>query len=451
MAKTKPNDIVVHRDWLRQFPVVSRTDGICVYDASGKRYIDASGGSSVVVGVGHGVKEIPEAMYEQSKQYSFYPTHLFTTERALELGELMSSLAPGEMKDACKIWLTCTGTDATDDSIRLARQHYVERGLTSRFTIISRWQSFHGNNIYIESVGGHTFRRNNYVPMFRETPHIPPAYCYRCPYEKTFPACDLMCARELERMICQSGKDYIAGFIAEPVVGAALGAVPAPPGYFMRIKEICEKYGVLFIADEVMTGLGRTGQMFGMDLWKVKPDMMSLAKGLSAGYLPLGAVAVRGEILELLKKKKSNIASGHTFSAHHITAAVGIAAVQYLLKNDLVSKSRENGAYLLKKLEKLLKHPIVGDVRGRGLFAGIELVKNKKTKQPFPSAKQMAARIGTETLKRGLISYPGTGSVDGVSGDHVFLAPPLIITKPQIDDMLSILDESIREVEKKVR
>jgi adenosylmethionine-8-amino-7-oxononanoate aminotransferase len=252
-------------------------------------------------------------------------------------------------------------------------------------------------------------------------------------------------------MIRQQGSENVAAFIAEPIVGASLGAVPPVDEYFGIIREICDKYDVLFIADEVMTGLGRTGQMFGMDLWKVKPDMMSLAKGLSAGYLPLGAVAVREEILELLKKKKSNIASGHTFSAHHITAAVGIAAVQYLLKNDLVSKSRENGAYLLKKLEKLLKHPIVGDVRGRGLFAGIELVKNRKTKQPFSAEEQVAARVGAEALKRGLITYPGTGSVDGVSGDHILLAPPLIITKPQIDEMLSIFDESIGEVEKKVR
>jgi len=447
MARTKPNDIVVHRDWLRQFPVVSRTDGICVYDASGKRYIDASGGSSVVVGVGHGVKEIPEAMFEQSKQYSFYPTHLFTTERALELGELMSSLAPGEMKDACKIWLTCTGTDATDDSIRLARQHYVERGLTSRFTIISRWQSFHGNNIYIESVGGHTFRRNNYVPMFRETPHIPPAYCYRCPYEKTFPACDLMCARELERMICQSGRDYIAGFIAEPVVGAALGAVPAPPGYFMRIKEICEKYGVLFIADEVMTGWGRTGKMFGVEHDGVTPDIIATAKGMSSGYTPIAAVIGRNDVWRPLQEHGTVFSAGHTLNANAVSCAGAAAAIRYLVSHDLTENSRVVGAYFLERMEELLGYRTIGDVRGKGLMLGFEIVSDKKTKQPFPPRMKMSARLQDIALAKGLIIYACTGCVAGVAGDMILMAPPLIISRPEVDEIMSLLKKSILELE----
>ena len=376
------------------------------------------------------------------------PSHCFLNQPSIDLAELLSSITP---KGLNKIWFVCDGSEATENAVKLVRQYQIERGYLSKSLVICRWQAYHGNTLGSLGFGGHTFRRRKYLPLFINSPHIPPAYCYRCYFEKTYPECGVLCARSLETMIRQQGSENVAAFIAEPIVGASLGAVPPVDEYFGIIREICDKYDVLFIADEVMTGLGRTGQMFGMDLWKVKPDMMSLAKGLSAGYLPLGAVAVREEILELLKKKKSNIASGHTFSAHHITAAVGIAAVQYLLKNDLVSKSRENGAYLLKKLEKLLKHPIVGDVRGRGLFAGIELVKNRKTKQPFSAEEQVAARVGAEALKRGLITYPGTGSVDGVSGDHILLAPPLIITKPQIDEMLSIFDESIGEVEKKVR
>jgi adenosylmethionine-8-amino-7-oxononanoate aminotransferase len=448
MPKTKPNGIIVHRDWQRQFPLVSHAEGIHIYDTTGKKYIDAAGGSSVVVGVGYGVKEIPTAMYEQSKKFSFYPAHLFTNERALELGELMSSLVPGEMRDRCKIWLTCTGTDATDDSIRLARQHFIERGLHSRFIIISRWQSFHGNNIFIEGIGGHSFRRNNYVPMFRETPHIPPAYCYRCQYEKTFPACDLLCARELERMICQCGKEYIAGFIAEPVVGAALGAVPAPPGYFLRIKEICEKYGILFIADEVMTGWGRTGKMFGLEHDGVTPDIIATAKGMSSGYTPISAVIGKNEVWEPLQDHSSAFRAGHTLNANAISCAGAIAAIRYLITSNLVENSRVVGGYFLEQLKGLLGYRTIGDVRGRGLMLGFEIVSDKKTKQPFPPEMKMSARLQDISFKKGLILYSCTGCVAGVSGDMILMAPPLIISRRQVDEVMAILKESIRELEK---
>jgi adenosylmethionine-8-amino-7-oxononanoate aminotransferase len=450
MAKTKPNEIVVHRNWQGQFPTVSRAEGIYVFDTNGKRYIDASGGSSAVVAVGHGVDEIPEAMFEQSKYFSFHPAHLFTNDRALELGELISSLAPGEMRGRCKIWLTCTGTDATDDSIRLARQHFMEQGLHSRFIIISRWQSFHGNNVFIEGIGGHTLRRKNYVPMFRETPHIPPVYCYRCPFEKTYPACDLLCARELERMICQSSQENIAGFIAEPVVGAALGAVPAPPGYFIRIKEICEKYGVLFIADEVMTGWGRTGKMFAVEHDGITPDIIATAKGMSSGYTPISAVIGRNEVWRPLQDHSSVFSAGHTLNSNAISCAGAISAIRYLVGHDLVENSRIVGDYFLGRLEELLGFRTIGDVRGKGLMLGFEIVSDKRTKKPFPSGMQMSVRLQNIALEKGLIIYSCAGCVAGVEGDMILLAPPLTISRQETDEVINLLKEAIKELERKI-
>ncbi len=286
---TEPNVHAVHRDWDRPFPIIVRTEGIYLYDDDGRRYIDGSGGSSVVTSIGHGVAEIAQAMFDQAQQFSFYPAHAFTNERFLDLCDLVVSLAPGDLKDASRVWITCTGTDATDDAVRLARQYWVERGQPSKYQIIARWQGFHGNTISVAGFSGIVSRRRIFQPMFVDSPHIPPAFCYRCPFEKTYPECDLLCARTLETTIRQQGPENVAAFIAEPVVGAALGVAPAPPGYFQVIREICDRHDVLFIADEVMTGWGRTGQLWGIEHWETTPDIIATAKGMTAGYTPLSA------------------------------------------------------------------------------------------------------------------------------------------------------------------
>ena len=259
-----------------------------------------------------------------------------------------------------------------------------------------------------------------------------------------------MCDSALEKTIRQFGPENVAAFIDEPVVGAALGAAPPPEEYFQIIREICDKNDVMFISDEVMTGFGRTGEMFGINNWNVKPDIMACAKGISGGYVPLGAIIADEKIFELMKKKRSNIITGHTYSAHHIIAAVSVAVIQYILNKDLVAKSRKNGSYMLNQMKKFLEHPLVGDVRGKGLFAGIEFVEDKKTKRSFAPNKRIANWIETEALKRGLITYPGTGSVDGAMGDHILIAPPLIIKQSEIDEIISILGESIGEVERQI-
>ncbi len=441
---SKPNEFAVHRDWEWKYPLIAKTEGIYLYDTEGNKYIDGSGGSSVVVSIGHGVKEIPEAMRKQAEEFSFYPAHMFSNARALELSELMAKQAPLGMKNNCKTWFCCTGTDATDDALRLARQYFYEKGEKNKHIVITRWQGFHGNSLSAAGYSGHTFRRRIFNGMFADSPHIPPAFCYRCYFGDTYPKCKLKCAKALENMICQYGPENVAGFIAEPVVGAALGAVPAPKGYFKEIRRICDKYNVLFICDEVMTGWGRTGKMFGIEHYGVTPDIIACAKGMSSGYSPLAAVMAKKDIWEPLEKNKSAFRAGHTLNANAVSCASGIAVINYLIKNNLVKKCDEAGKYFLKQMQKeLLPMKAIGDARGLGLMVGFELVKNKKTKESFPGKEKMGNRIQIEAFKRGLIIYACSGSVNGVEGDMILMAPPLIVTKKQIDEVIKILKETI--------
>ncbi|MCL6429833.1 MAG: aminotransferase class III-fold pyridoxal phosphate-dependent enzyme, partial [Anaerolineae bacterium] len=290
---SKPNERAVQRRWDWHYPLMARAEGIYLWDADGRRYIDGSGGSSVVTAIGHGVREIPEAMARQAKDYVFYPAHAFSNPKLLELADLIADIAPGELRNRCKTWMTVTGSDATDDASRLARQYWVVKGKPGKHIILGRWQAFHGDNIFAVSISGLSARRRLFTPMFRDMPKIPPAFCYRCYFEKTHPGCGLLCARVLEDAICQSGPENVAAFIAEPVVGSALAACPAPEGYFEVIREICDRYEVLFIADEVMTALGRTGKMWGIEHWDATPDIIAISKALTGGHYPVAAVVAR--------------------------------------------------------------------------------------------------------------------------------------------------------------
>lgn len=438
------NKYVIHRSWDWEYPVMSHAEGIYLYDINGNRYMDASGGSSVVVNIGHGVKEVVNAMHRQAEKFSIYPAHLFSNEKSLKLGEMISGLAPLDMKNNCKTWLTCTGTDATDEAIKLARQYFIESGKPTKYLVISRWQAFHGNSISAAGYSGHTYRRQLYLPMFLDSPHIPPAYCYRCPFNQDHLKCGLECAHALETTICQYGPEYISAFIAEPVVGASLGAVPAPEGYFEEIRRICDKYEILFISDEVMTGWGRTGKMFGIEHWGVTPDIIATAKGISSGYAPLAAVIAKKKIWDQLERNNSPMRAGHTLSNNAISSTAGIEVINYLIKNDLIRKSEEQGRYFLEKLkEEILPLKIIGDVRGKGLMLGFEIVKDKDTKETFPPKFNMSSKIEREAFKRGLIIYSCKGCVNGVEGDMILISPPLIITKNQIDEIIIILKEAI--------
>jgi adenosylmethionine-8-amino-7-oxononanoate aminotransferase len=447
----RPNIHAVHRDWDREFPVIERAEGIYLYDQDGRKYIDGSGGSSVVTTIGHGVKEISQVMYDQAQKFSFYPAHAFTNEKFLELSDLVVSLAPGELKEKSRVWVTCTGTDATDDAVRLARQYWVESGKPSKYQIISRWQAFHGNTISVAGFSGITGRRSIFQPMFIDSPHIPPAFCYRCPFEQKYPQCNLLCARALETTIRQQGPENIAAFIAEPVVGAAIGCQPAPEGYFQVIRAICDRYNILFISDEVMTGWARTGKMWGIEHWDITPDIIATAKGMTAGYTPLSAIIARDQIWAILEKNHSPFKAGHTLNANAVSCAGAIAVINYILKHDLVENSRQRGEQALIGLGALMeKHPIIGDVRGKGLMFGFELVKDQASKRPFESKQHLSRMFEIAASKRGLVTYPCTGSIEGVLGDMVLLAPPLVINESQINDVLNIIDASLGDIEKQL-
>ena len=441
----------VMRDWNRDYPVIERAEGIYLYDNEGTRYIDGSGGSSVCTSVGHGVEEIYTAMYEQAKKVSYAPTHAFTGGSILKLAEIVVKMAPGDMKNNSRVWFSLSGTDSTDDAVRLARQYWAEKGKASKYQVITRWQAFHGNNIAVAGFSGIPARRKLFQPMFIDSPHLPPAYCYRCPFEKTYPECKLLCARALETAIRQQGPENVSAFIAEPMVGAALAAVPAPDGYFQLIREICDKYEVLFIADEVMTGWGRTGKQWGIDHWGVTPDIVATAKGMTSGYIPIAATIARESIWSVLEKNHSPFKSGHTLNANIISAAAAVTSISYMERNKLTENAASRGKQLIKGLEAIAeKHQIIGRVSGLGLMVGFEFVKDKAGKTPFPQATNVSKMVEKAALKLGLVVFPCSGCVDGVDGSMVMLGPPLIITERQTDEMLAILDKAIADVERQL-
>ncbi|MBC8224183.1 aspartate aminotransferase family protein [Candidatus Bathyarchaeota archaeon] len=422
---------------------ITRGEGVYVWDEEGNRYIDGSAGP-VCVNIGHGVKEVADAVARQMAEISYAHSSHFTTGTVLEFAERLAKFAPPSLN---RVYVCSGGSEATEASAKLARQYHLERGEPSRYKVIARWQSYHGNTLGALSMSGNIARRRRYVPLLLDFPHIPPAYCYRCPYGKTRDACDLECARALDWEVKANGKSEVSAFIAEPFVGATLGSLPAPDGYFQMIREICDDHGILFIADEVMTGVGRTGKNWGIDHWGVEPDIITAAKGLSGGYMPLGACIVSDGVAEAFK---GPFAHGHTYGSHPVSCAVGAAVLEYTVKHKLVERSAKLGEHLHKRLGILHDHPTVGDIRGKGLFAGIEFVKDKATKEPFPADVAFYSRVVERCFQKRLLVYPGVATVDGYVGDHIQVAPPLVVTREQIDEIVSLLDEAIGEAEGEV-
>jgi adenosylmethionine-8-amino-7-oxononanoate aminotransferase len=446
MAEKVNVDHVFYRNPTKYYPTADRGEGVYIHDRDGKAYIDGSGGAAVV-NIGHGVKEIEAAMLEQAGRIAFtHGTH-FTTEAAIGLAERIVDMSPPGLN---RVYFLSGGSEAVETAVKMARQYQVDRGRPLKYKVISRWASYHGNTLGALALSGHTGRRRYYQPLIQHTPHIVPAYCYRCPFGLAPEKCAIECADDLERTILCEGPDSVSAFIAEPVVGATAGVLVPRDGYFQRIREICDRYDVLLIVDEVMSGVGRTGKNWAIDHWNVVPDMIVAAKGLASGYTPL-YVVVAGEAIHRVIREKSGIfVHGHTYSQNPLSCAIGIAVLDYLKKHDLVAASAKKGVFLLERLKTLLKHPIVGDVRGLGLFAGIEFVKDKKTREPFDPTLRLNILIGNRAFAKGLITYPGGGGADGVRGDHSLLAPPYIITEAQIDRMVRILDESIYEISREI-
>jgi adenosylmethionine-8-amino-7-oxononanoate aminotransferase len=418
-----------------------------VWDADGKRYLDFSG-SAAVNFIGHGVPEISAAMAEQAKQLEFVHTSQFTTPVAEEYARELLEFA-GENFRGGAVYFTCGGSESVETALKLARQYQVETGQPQRHQILSRAQSYHGSTLGALSVSGNKRRREIYLPMVREFAHVGIPYCYRCNYDCADGCrnCGLEYAAELERAIA-STHGQAAGFIFEPVSGATLGAVTPPPGYLQKIAEVCRRNGVLLMADEVMTGMGRTGRNFAIEHWQIVPDILIAAKGLSSGYAPLGAVIATKKVVDGIAS--GAFLHGFTYNAHPISAAAGRAVLDHLKKHGLVQAADSGtdqtiAAVLQRELSTLLELKAVGDVRGIGLLRGVEFVADKDSKQPFDPQLNFAARVTAAALKRGLLVYPTQGCVDGVSGDHVLIAPPAVISPQQISWAVGQLADAIGE------
>lgn len=446
MRYAHPAGHVFYRRAAHPHPMVERGEGAYLYDTEGRRYLDASGGP-LVVNIGHGVHEVVEAMAEQAAQAAYTHAAMFTSRPLEDYAEALARVVP---LPSVRFFFLSSGSEAVETAIKLARQVQMERGWSNRYLIISRWGSYHGTTLGALAVTGKPKMRRPYQPMLPEMPHIPPPYCYRCPFGLTYPSCGLRCANALTVEIERVGAENVAAFIAEPVSGATLGAAVPPPEYWPRIRQICDQHGLLLIADEVMTGFGRTGRWFALQHWGAVPDIVTMAKGTAGGYFPLSITAVRGEWVAVIVTGSGDFVHGGTFSHHAVGAAAGLATLRYLQKHDLVEAAAQKGKLLGENLRTALEGvSCVGDIRGIGLMWGVEFVAERASKAPFPPQMQFAQRVADAAFERGLIVYPGTGCADGVAGDLVMLGPPLVVTEEQVAEMVALLRQAIEAVAKK--
>lgn len=424
-------------------PVAVAGEGCYLIDADGKRYLDGSGGAAVSC-LGHSNQSVKDAVKNQIDDLAFAHTGFFTSKPAESLGDKLIAHAPAGLD---RVYFVSGGSEAVEAAIKLARQYHVERGDSDRHILIARRQSYHGNTIGALSASGNLWRRQMFQPILLETSHISPCYAWRDQQdgETTF-AYGQRVANELEAEILRLGADKVMAFIAEPVVGATLGAVPAVEGYFRRIREICDQYGVLLILDEVMCGMGRTGHIYACEEDGVAPDILTIAKGLGAGYQPIGAMLASATIFDTIANGSGFFQHGHTYLGHPVATAGASAVLDIIGTDDMMETVRNKGTRLRAALtDRFGQHPHVGDIRGRGLFQGMEFVKDRESKTPFDPAKAVNKIFKAAAFEAGLICYPMGGTIDGQHGDHVLLAPPYIITDDQIDELVDKLDIALKK------
>jgi len=444
-----PRSALFTRSFRKQFPAAVRGEGPYLWDADGHRYLDFSG-SAAVNFIGRGVKEIHAAIAAQASQLEFVHTSQFTTPVAEEYAAALLAFA-GENFRGGAVYFTCGGSESIETALKLARWYHVETGHPERYHVISRTQSYHGASLGALAVSGNRRRREAYLPMVREFAHIGMPYCYRCAFDCTDGCanCGRNYADELDQAI-RDARGAAAAFIFEPLSGASLGAVVPPVGYLQQIAEICRHHDILLIADEVMTGMGRTGRNFAVDHWSIAPDILVTAKGLSSGYAPLGAVIASKKVVDAIVAGSGAFLHGFTYNAHPISVAAGRAVLRHLQHHKLVAAADSTrpgtpAAHLRSSLETLRDAETVGDVRGLGLLWAVEFVKDKKTKAAFPAAQNFAGKVAEAAKKRGLLLYPMQGCIDGLSGDHTLIAPPATLTSDQIQWAVAELRAAITE------
>ncbi len=431
---------VFHRHTRMQLRYAVGGDGPYVIDADGRRYLDASGGAAVSC-LGHSNKEVVDAIKAQLDAIPYAHTSFFTTQSAEQLAEFLIERSPG----LGRVYFVSGGSEAVEAGLKLARQYFLEKGEPQRRHFIARRQSYHGNTLGALAVGGNQWRRESFEPLLITPHHVSPCYPYRdLKTGESEEQYARRLAEELESRIVEIGPETVLAFVAEPVVGATAGAVAPVEGYFRRIREVCDRHGILLLLDEVMCGMGRTGSLFACEQDAVKPDLIAVAKGLGAGYQPIGALLVSEDIYGAIERGSGFFQHGHTYMGHPTACAAALAVQRIIERDDLLANVRRQGELLKQRLtERFGAHPHVGDIRGRGLFIGLEFVEDRESKTPFDPATRLHEKVKREGMKNGLMCYPMGGTIDGRRGHHVLLAPPYIIDESHVTEIVDKLDTAL--------
>jgi adenosylmethionine-8-amino-7-oxononanoate aminotransferase len=432
---------VLHRSIAHRYPTAVSGKGIFVRDETGKEYLDASGGAAVSC-LGHSHPDIIAAMRAQLDNLEYAHTSFFTSEAAEELADDLVAHAPASLGHA---FFVSGGSEAIEAALKLARQYFVERGEPQRRFLIARRQSYHGVTLGALAVGGREWQRRQFTPLLIETHHVSPVYEYRERRpDETSEGYGERLARELDSKIAELGGRNVIAFVAETVVGATMGAVPAVPGYFKRVREICDRHSILLILDEVMCGMGRTGTLHACEQEGVSPDILAVAKGLGGGYAPVGAMLLHEKLFKAIADGSGAFQHSHTYTGHPLACAAALAVQRVIRRDNLLANVKKQGEHLARRLqERFGNHPFVGNVRGRGLFHGLEIVADRGTKEPFDPKRKLNVQIKREAMARGLMVYPMGGTVDGARGDHVLVAPPFIVNEGQVDLIVECLGDAI--------
>ncbi|NLX62123.1 MAG: aspartate aminotransferase family protein [Tissierellia bacterium] len=440
-----PKNYVFYRNQNWHYPRIVKGEGIYLIGEDGKRYIDGCSGSAVA-NIGHGNKEVAEFAKEQIERIAFTHLSRWTVDTIEKCAERIVSWCPEGLNH---VYFVSGGSEGTETAIKMARQYFIERDgrKTSKWKIISKWFSYHGATLGSLSMTGSVGRRRIYDPLLVDFPKITQFYHYRNPWgAKTLEETSILAAQELEKEILRQGPENVAAFISEPVVGSAAPGVHPEKVYFEMVREICDKYDVLFIMDEVMAGTGRTGKKMASEHFDAKPDILVVAKGLSSGYTPIGAAVCTDEVFETIMVKGSgHFIHGHTYAGNPLSCGIANKVMEIIERENYIENCAKQGEYLMEKLQDLYEYPIVGDIRGKGLMIGIEFVKDQETKEPFDTSVDLKGKITVNALDEGLVVYPGGGSVDGVRGDHILLAPPINITKEEVDLLYERLEKAIKK------
>ncbi len=442
MTQQKNSRVFYAQGWNADYQLAEHGEGIFVFDGQGKRYLDAIGGTHCIT-LGYGVEEIAQAMAAQAMKVPFTHKVQFTNTPQEELATAVVEIAPAGMNH---VLFVTGGSTANEMAMQIARYYHLVRSNENKYRVIGRWHSYHGRTTSTLSMSGSLFvKREDMQPYQYDFPHIHAPHCYQCPFSRSYPECQLACATALADTIEREGAQTIAAFIAEPIIGGAGSAIVPPPGYYEKIREICDAYDVLFIAEEVVTGFGRTGKNFGIQHWDVVPDFLTSAKGLSSGYAPMGCVILHEKITEtFFHSQRQAVPTFVTYSGHPISCAAALAVQKYVKKHDLVQQCAARGEYLKKALQQLAEgETLIGDVRGKGLLLGVEFVQDRATHEPMPRHLHFTETLIKNAFANGLMTRGRFGTGTQINGDHILLSPPFIISEAECDELVGLLAQSI--------